>query len=166
MMHHKDMLMDSISGFFSDRDTCERVRAIVSGEGAVSLRLIEWFVNTYARRHAVGKCSDGCDVYSSYRAQLKTYTKQNFDPFRRHERIAFVCDDIRFETTVGQLNFFRWALQNKVLEYIAANRKNIESEMASPGVAAPEPRAEAPAARVQPSFVANIRREQAVITFD
>ena len=32
-------------------------------------------------------------------------------------------------TTVGQLNFFRWALENKILDYIANNLKTIELDM-------------------------------------
>jgi Skp family chaperone for outer membrane proteins len=34
-----------------------------------------------------------------------------------------------FLTTVGKLNFFRWAIEKGVLDYIKANFKTIEKEM-------------------------------------
>ena len=164
--------MTSLSRYYADTEKCERVRSIIDGTSCMSLRLIEWFVNTFAKRHGV-LGADGTDVYSSYRAQLKTYTKQNFDPFRRHERITFVCDTIRIETTVGQLNFFRWALQNSVLDYIVAHRQKIEGEMLFTGGVVEVDKSserqvvhESPQSRVQPSFVASIRRGRATVTFD
>jgi len=33
------------------------------------------------------------------------------------------------ETTVGQLNFFRWALSNLVIDYILENKQDIEKDM-------------------------------------
>jgi hypothetical protein len=34
-----------------------------------------------------------------------------------------------FQTTVGKLNFFRWAIERGVLQYIKDNLKTIESAM-------------------------------------
>ena len=33
------------------------------------------------------------------------------------------------ETTIGQLNFFRWAIESKILEYIKENYEKIENDM-------------------------------------
>ena len=33
------------------------------------------------------------------------------------------------KTTVGQLNFFRWAIKNKILDCILANYSEIENKM-------------------------------------
>jgi hypothetical protein len=53
-----------------------------------------------------------------------------FDPFRRRDRIIFCFDPAtRIETTIGQLNFFRWLLQNNLLKYIEQNLKEIEGDM-------------------------------------
>ena len=58
-----------------------------------------------------------------------------FDPFRRHERITFILETEptvkAIETTIGQLNFFRWALQNHVLVYIEKHLNEIEDHMAT-----------------------------------
>jgi len=75
-------------------------------------------------------------LHLEYRAQLKSYTKLHFDPFRRHERISFILETTPelsvIETTVGQLNFFRWAIQNNVLAYIENHLAAVEKAMAEP----------------------------------
>ena len=74
-------------------------------------------------------------LYLEYRAQLQSYTKMYFDSFRRYDRITFVLETdptiLSIESTVGQLNFFRWALHNNVIEYITSHLTEIEDEMSS-----------------------------------
>jgi len=118
----------------------------------LSLRLIDWFVTHYARMKNVvywiddtkkrfvenmpnnGEHLRKFHLYLEYRAQLQSYTKMYFDPFRRYERITFMLEPskmLSIESTVGQLNFFRWALQNHVIEYIANHLHEIEESMSS-----------------------------------
>ena len=33
------------------------------------------------------------------------------------------------ETTLGQLNFFKWAIENKIIDYIETNYETIEYDM-------------------------------------
>jgi hypothetical protein len=33
------------------------------------------------------------------------------------------------ETTIGQLNFFKWAIENKIVEFIESNYNDIEKDM-------------------------------------
>ena len=40
-----------------------------------------------------------------------------------------INDDYSIETTIGQLNFFKWALENKVIDYIEENYEIIEQDM-------------------------------------
>ena len=71
-------------------------------------------------------------VYQDYKLQLKGYSKKQFDPFCRRSRINFYYNDKEsFITTVGQLNFFRWIINNKILDYINSNLKKIEQDMNS-----------------------------------
>jgi hypothetical protein len=133
------LLMVSLSRFYSHSNHMERVLPYIVGESPVSLRLVDWFVTNYAKKHTVvltRTTADGnvvhFNVHLSYRAQLKAYSKQQFDPFRRRQHIAFyyrvgTCVD----TTVGQLNFFRWMLENDVLEYVVQNAADIEKDMMS-----------------------------------
>ena len=46
------------------------------------------------------------NVFLSYRSQLNAYSKKQFDPFCRRNRIDFYFNETQFiTTTVGQLNF-------------------------------------------------------------
>jgi len=69
------------------------------------------------------------NVYQSYKAQLKAYSKKRFDPFCRRERTLFTCGDTSLETTIGQLNFFKWAIANLVIDYIEIHKEDIEEDM-------------------------------------
>ena len=72
------------------------------------------------------------NLYQDYRAQLKSYSKFNFDSFRRHHRITFFINNERtdyIETTVGQLNFFRWIFNNNIITYAINNYDNIYKKM-------------------------------------
>ena len=70
------------------------------------------------------------NVYLSYKNQLNSFSKKHFDPFCRRNRIEYeFSDGTKIVTTVGQLNFFRWAIQNNVLKYIIDNYKDIEEDM-------------------------------------
>jgi hypothetical protein len=69
-------------------------------------------------------------VYVDYKLKLKAYSKKRFDPFCRWDRINIPYRNNNYiQTTLGQLNFFKWALDNKILEYIQENLTNIEEDM-------------------------------------
>ena len=74
--------------------------------------------------------SDYFNVFSDYRGQLKSLNKKNFDPFCRRSRIKFFYGlNDYIITTVGQLNFFKWAIDNLVIDYIKQNMDAIEVDM-------------------------------------
>lgn len=68
-------------------------------------------------------------VYLKYRAQLTSYHKIKFDPFCRNDRIVNWGPNGDITTTLAQLNFFKWAIENRVLEYIQNHLKEIEVDM-------------------------------------
>ena len=69
-------------------------------------------------------------VYFDYKLKLKAYSKKRLDPFCRWDRISIPYKDSSFiETTIGQLNFFKWAIENKVIDYIQDNYDVIEKDM-------------------------------------
>jgi hypothetical protein len=138
-----NILMVSLSRFFSAKENIERLVSFVEPHTSranyphfLSLRLIDWFVTNYSKTHNViiarphGGFVTYFNVYLNYRIQLKAYSKQQFDPFRRRDRIVFHYDvEKSVETTVGQLNFFRWMLDNGVLDYVEAHATDIEMDM-------------------------------------
>ena len=70
------------------------------------------------------------NTYHSYKAQLKSYSKKRFDPFCRRERLNFNYNKNNgISTTIGQLNFFKWAIDNLIIEYIKENYVQIEEDM-------------------------------------
>ena len=70
------------------------------------------------------------NVYLDYKSQLKGYKKKLFDPFCRKRRIPFhYTNEKCLITTAGQLNFFRWALSNKVLDYVDQYFDEINKDM-------------------------------------
>ena len=71
-------------------------------------------------------------VYEDYKLKLKAYSKKRFDPFCRWDRIQIPVnenEDLCFETTIGQLNFFKWAIENEIILYITENYDVIEQDM-------------------------------------
>lgn len=131
----KDLLMLSLSKFYT-KAIVAKILPIIEGESNISLRLIDWFVTNYSKKYntVITKQQNNnvihFNVYLSYRSQLKAYSKQLFDPFRRRDRITFYFDkESSIETTIGQLNFFRWIISNDILDYIGTNLKDIENDM-------------------------------------
>ena len=126
----------------------DKMVAVVNGETKISLRIIDWFVTNFAKKYftvytipAKTRCStviNGEDnkerfkVFNSYKLELKAYNKSRFDPFCRRDRITIPYSQTTgMVTTIGQLNFFKWAIENRILEYIADNYDMIESDMNS-----------------------------------
>ena len=134
----KDLLMMSLVRFYKQNNNANmyRIIPIIEGKSYISLRLIDWFVTNYSKKnHVVYNLTNihgnqrRFKVYIDYKLKLKAYSKRRFDPFCRWERINIPCDDHYIQTTIGQLNFFKWALENKILDYVENNIVNIEKDM-------------------------------------
>lgn len=127
----RELLILSLQRFYSSRPDLQKIIPILKGDGDLSLRLIDWFVTNYAKKHHVSYLLGGQEfiVYLNYKSQLKAFSKKLFDPFCRRERILFQCGDMEaFETTVGQLNFFRWAFEKDILSYVREHLADIVRE--------------------------------------
>ena len=135
IINSKDLLMISLSKFYTNNSYIIKIIPIIEGTSPISLRLIDWFVTNYSKKNNIvitKSKSNPFNVYLSYRSQLKAYSKQLLDCFRRRSRIDFYYDvDKYIETTIGQLNMFRWIIQNDILEYIQKNADEIEKDMVS-----------------------------------
>ena len=122
----------SLLKFYNNQPNTEEIINFLEGNAPMSLRLIDWFVTNYAKKNNIGYMIQNQEflVYNNYKSQLKAYSKKMFDPFCRRERIDFqIADTILKGTTVGKLNFFRWALEKGVIQYIAEHHEEIEKEM-------------------------------------
>jgi len=132
-----DLLLTKLKSYYEQNDFKEldRILHILNGESPISLRILDWFVTNYAKqKYIVYQLESGerFKVYNDYKLKLKAYSKKRFDPFCRWDRISIPYKNgTSIETTIGQLNFFKWALENKVIEYIEENYDTIEKDMNS-----------------------------------
>jgi hypothetical protein len=113
----------------------DKMLRIINGESNISLRIVDWFATNYAKKfYTVYTLNDNqrFKVYMDYKLKLRAYSKKRFDPFCRWERITIPYKDGNaIQTTIGQLNFFKWALENDVITYIEQNYSSIEKDMNS-----------------------------------
>jgi hypothetical protein len=149
-----DLLLNNLIEFYKRDNNLDNMLKIITGESKISLRIVDWFATNYAKKYYTlydielpdKKTEEGTSntdqtsakvvkrfkVYIDYKLKLKAYSKARFDPFCRWERISIPYKNGTFiETTIGQLNFFKWALENKIIKFIEENYDEIEQDMNS-----------------------------------
>jgi len=134
-----DLLMKNLMDFYKNHNNLNKMMHIINGETKISLRIVDWFVTNYAKKNYTiyempiregSQDTTRFKVYNDYKLKLKAYSKKRFDPFCRWERISIPYDNENFmETTIGQLNFFKWAIENKIIDFIEHNYQAIENDM-------------------------------------
>jgi hypothetical protein len=139
-----NLLMTNLLKYYELDNNMDYMLRIINGESRISLRIIDWFATNYAKKYYTvytigdsegsgGGSGIACrrfKVYVDYKLKLKAYSKKRFDPFCRWDRITVPYKDGKYiQTTIGQLNFFKWALENNVIRYIEENYANIEKDM-------------------------------------
>lgn len=130
-----ETILSSLLEFYKNDLNRDTMLNIITGNSKISLRIIDWFATNYAKKHHTIYSTANKPrfvVYEEYKSKLKAYSKQRFDPFCRRDRICIPYDqDKKIETTLGQLNFFKWAIENNVVKYISDNYSTIENDMLS-----------------------------------
>ncbi len=132
-----ELLLNNLLEFYKDETNLTKMLKIITGESKISLRIVDWFATNYAKKnYTLYEITNSNNhtvrfkVYFDYKLKLKAYSKRRFDPFCRWERISIPYKDGTYiETTIGQLNFFKWALENRVINYIEENYDVIEKDM-------------------------------------
>jgi len=141
-----DLLLRNLMEFYQNHENLRKMLNIINGDSKISLRIVDWFVTNYAKKYytiydidftSVRSENSGSSstitrfkVYNDYKLKLKAYSKKRFDPFCRWERISVPYDSDNFmETTIGQLNFFKWAIENRIVDYIDQHYNEIETDM-------------------------------------
>lgn len=132
-------LYASIDKYFTTEcasDQIEKMIKIIEKEDKISLRLLNWF----SMKHSASM--EGMDIQdkdghpdvfyvrTSYKARLKAHSKKYFDPFRRGKRFDYTCKGHTFETTLCQLNFFRWLIIYNLINYVEIHYETLTKKMA------------------------------------
>lgn len=122
------------NGVYNPDNNFDKMLKIITGDSKISLRIIDWFTTNYAKKNYTLYMLNGkrFKVYDDYKLKLKAYSKKRFDPFCRYTKISVPYRDGQYiETTIGQLNFFKWSIDNKIVDYIEENYDAIERDMNS-----------------------------------
>ena len=147
-MINDTLLLESLHNFFSSPYNRDKLISVLSDDKRISLRSIDWFITNFSKKNNTyyliyndengnpsfddknNEYRNNMNVFHSYKSQLKAYSKKRFDPFCRRDRLLFEMDDGHsVETTIGQLNFFKWAISNMVVDYIGLYKDEIEYDM-------------------------------------
>ena len=125
MASREHSLHSSLSKFFETGTNATKLNHILNKKtGGVSLRNLEWFLTKFSKARRTtwtGKNGRHFEVHLCYKSSLDGYSKKLFDPFCRTDRIEFMG----YTTTLAQLNFIRWVINNDVIEYIESNKDSI-----------------------------------------
>ena len=140
-------LLTTLLDFYKDTQNLDILKKMINQEFVLennkklSIRMVNWFVTNYAKQYFTvydvpsskqGETVRRFFVWTNYKSTEDSYSKQMFDPYCRQERILIpYTDNSRIETTIGQLHFFKWAILNKVIDYIVQHFDAIEKDMSS-----------------------------------
>lgn len=132
MTDKEQLLKKKLKGYFT-KPKLMIMKNVIDHKTPVSIRKLEWFISIYCKKNNIEYTVRGktFNVYNSYKnEQLKSYSKKYFDFFRRNNtfNIKITENDI-LETTVAQMNFFKWAIENEIIDYVKANILKINKEM-------------------------------------
>lgn len=149
------ILLNSLQTYYRSNPRALRIfLEIVSNRSTVvSLRLMDWLVTNFVtakfESEAMEARSRRLNLYFNYARNLDSYTKVWFDPFARkaNDKGSFkfwfhttTCDVVMndhdvpdgepyISTTVGQLNFFRIAIEEGYVSYAFENHTSIQAHM-------------------------------------
>ena len=131
-----DLLLNKLMVFYNRDNNLEKMLNIINGKSKISLRIVDWFATNYSKKNYTvypierNNTIERFKVYNDYKLNLKAYSKKRFDPFCRWERITIPYkNNTHIQTTLGQLNFFKWAIENKVINFIEENYNIIDMDM-------------------------------------
>jgi len=144
-MTRSKLLMYSLSKFYTKSNTLSAIIPIIKKKSPISLRLLEWVVMKKAKPYnnykglvfpiqskKSKKIKGYIHVYKDYQKTLKTFSGEYFGIFKRSDIVTLKYGknpEDQVATTVAQLNFFRWTLEIKLVDYIKTHFIELASEL-------------------------------------
>lgn len=143
----QSLILDSLSDFFAYKTnfdilyklagkTSEKAVTVTLDNDKVekhklSLRLIEFICATHSKTNPIVYNLEGHEipfnVHLSYQKNLDQWSKKNFDPFARRNKIVVVRNGQKIKTTSAQMQFMKWAIQHNVIKYCEQNIKKFRN---------------------------------------
>ena len=99
-----DLLYISLQKYYNNTEKSNYLLKYLKYE-KISLRIIDWFITNYSKKNDTiyniykkedfitlsdGEYLQQFNVFRSYKSQLKSFSKRNFDPFCRRNRINYM----------------------------------------------------------------------------
>jgi hypothetical protein len=137
-MEKEKLIKKNVLKWFSEHpDYLKMVEDIYNRRSRLSLRIIDFFVTNYSKRNRVllpdpdNPHIFSVELYSTYKDTLKCYRKKLFDPFKRigSTHSKYTEDSDITKLSVRQLNFFKWAIKMRLLDYLIRNKDLVEKDM-------------------------------------
>ena len=133
-------ILEKNKNFFStNKKYVESMLKIINRDSDISIRILDWFVANYSKKNntfyriIINGRNSLFYVNNEYKNQLKGYSKHYFDPFCRKKKVIYTYKEnkevIRFNSSIGQLNFFQWAIRNKIIVYVQKHINEIRNDM-------------------------------------
>lgn len=148
------LLKDTLSDYYRRNPSSLRIfLEIVSNRSTVvSLRVLDWLVTNYVTARGIPGETDvqkteRLNLFFNYTRNLDSYTKVWFDPFARKApekgslKVWFHTENCSIEvndtlasepyisTTLGQLNFFRVAIEEGIISFTFERHESIQTHM-------------------------------------
>jgi hypothetical protein len=142
------LIKTKLLDFYRNKENLNILLPIILQQTRLSLRSLDWFVTNYCKKNNINYLINRDNEtityfpYKSYKSQLKAYSKKFCDPFCRRERVLFDYQNNTITelsnkidhsnyiiTTIGQLNFFKFAIQDNIIKYAIENISEIENDM-------------------------------------
>ena len=137
MTFHEKEILKSIKSFYEDEQNINLYLSILSKEFNISIRLVIFFILRYSKINKINYIIHKNEnihyifnVYFSYKQHIRKYQIKYFDPFNRGNKISYLFNNNQsIITTIGQMNFFIWFIENNIYNYLIDNYNLIYYEM-------------------------------------
>lgn len=105
----QQQLLNKLNNFYNNNNYINLLEKIINQQVPMTMMML----NQYAMQNHTTK----------FKTLTKKHTIRNFDAFRRSGRFNYVYQGGNINTTLGQLNFFKFALKNGIVDDVIVEYK-------------------------------------------
>ncbi len=127
----QEVHLAALERFYDNQEHFRTLCDYVDGKSGISLRALEFLCHKLAPRKGLtcrGLNGEFVDVHGTYLDFLSSNGKNFFDPVRRNyagSRIKFTKHGRTLMTTIAQLRFFKFAIENNVVRWAQENKQHM-----------------------------------------